>query len=159
MRVSHVIRVCAQALYFGQAAVARDPATRAIARRRRRGKPITLHGAANAARTRRAAKPAQSLWYASGYAIGALAGLRRWLEPGFVVETERQVEAHLRKNTCSRCPKPIRASRAVVQVMRPTKRATPTTRRKPARATDARSGTPCALQSNTMMRASASARS
>jgi ubiquinone biosynthesis monooxygenase Coq7 len=45
------------------------------------------------------------LWYAGSYAIGLVAGLRGdgW-NRGFVVETERQVEAHLDEH-CRRCRK------------------------------------------------------
>ena len=49
-----------------------------------------------AGRTGQPSQPVQPLWYAGSYTIGTLAGLRGdgW-NLGFVVETERQVEAHL----------------------------------------------------------------
>ena len=97
MRINHVGEVCAQALYVGQAAVARDESTRrqllAAAQEE------TDHLAWCAQRLRELdSRPSllNPLWYAGSYAIGALAGLRGdgW-NLGFVVETERQVEAHL----------------------------------------------------------------
>jgi len=97
MRINHVGEVCAQALYVGQAAVARDAGTReqllAAAQEE------TDHLAWCAERLRELdSRPSllNPLWYAGSYAIGALAGLRGdgW-NLGFVVETERQVEAHL----------------------------------------------------------------
>lgn len=97
MRINHTGEVCAQALYFGQAALARD------AENRRH----LLHAAAEetdhlawcAERLRQLdSRPSllNPLWYAGSYAIGAVAALAG--DPvslGFVVETERQVEAHL----------------------------------------------------------------
>ena len=97
MRVNHVGEVCAQALYQGQALTARNPASRAaleqaaaeevdhLAWTERR---ITELGG-----RRSLLNP---LWYASSYAIGAVAGLAgdRW-SLGFLAETERQVVAHL----------------------------------------------------------------
>jgi len=97
MRINHVGEVCAQALYVGQAAVARDPTTRghllAAAQEE------TDHLAWCADRLRELdSRPSlfNPLWYAGSYAIGLAAGLRGdgW-NLGFVVETERQVEAHL----------------------------------------------------------------
>ena len=97
MRINHVGEICAQALYSGQAAVARDAATRddllAAAAEE------TDHLAWCAQRLRELdSRPSllNPLWYAGSYAIGLLAGLRGdgW-NLGFVAETERQVEAHL----------------------------------------------------------------
>lgn len=97
MRINHVGEICAQALYSGQAAVARDERTRddllAAAAEE------TDHLAWCAERLRELdSRPSlfNPLWYAGSYAIGTLAGLRGdgW-NLGFVVETERQVEAHL----------------------------------------------------------------
>ena len=101
MRINHVGEVCAQALYVGQAAVARDPEPRA----RTCSPPPqeeTDHLAWCADRLRELdSRPSllNPLWYAGSYAIGVLAGLRGdgW-NLGFVVETERQVEAHLHEH-------------------------------------------------------------
>src|SRR5688500_3098024 len=74
MRVNHVGEVCAQALYVGQAAVARDPATRdqllAAAQEE------TDHLAWCADRLRELdSRPSllNPLWYGGSYALGVLA--------------------------------------------------------------------------------------
>ena len=119
MRINHVGEVCAQALYIGQAAVARDPATRqqllAAAQEE------TDHLAWCADRLRELdSRPSllNPLWYAGSYAIGALAGLRGdgW-NLGFVVETERQVEAHLEEHLQD-LPEADARSRAILRTMK-----------------------------------------
>ncbi|WP_076584553.1 2-polyprenyl-3-methyl-6-methoxy-1,4-benzoquinone monooxygenase [Solilutibacter tolerans] len=97
MRINHVGEVCAQALYVGQATVARDPATRA--QLLHAAQEETDHLAWCADRLAELdSRPSllNPFWYGGSFAIGALAGLRGdgW-NLGFVVETERQVEAHL----------------------------------------------------------------
>lgn len=119
MRVNHVGEVCAQALYFGQAAVARDPATRA--QLLAAAAEETDHLAWCGERLRQLdSRPSllNPLWYAGSYAIGLLAGLRGdgW-NLGFVVETERQVEAHLEEHLHT-LPEADARSRAIVQVMK-----------------------------------------
>ncbi len=119
MRVNHVGEVCAQALYCGQAAVARDPATRAHLLEA--AQEETDHLAWCADRLRELDdRPSflNPLWYGSSFAIGALAGLRGdgW-NLGFVVETERQVEAHIDENLAS-LPAADARSRAILQVMK-----------------------------------------
>jgi ubiquinone biosynthesis monooxygenase Coq7 len=118
MRVNHTGEVCAQALYDGLAAFARDPVTRAH-----------LEAAAGE-ETDHLAWCAQRLgelddrpsllnpaWYAGSFAIGALAALAgdRW-SLGFVVETERQVEAHLGDHL-KRLPPADGRSRAILAAM------------------------------------------
>jgi len=119
MRINHVGEVCAQALYVGQAAVARDEATRrqllAAAQEE------TDHLAWCADRLRELdSRPSllNPLWYAGSYAIGALAGLRGdgW-NLGFVVETERQVEAHLDQHL-RQLPEADARSRAILATMK-----------------------------------------
>ena len=119
MRVNHVGEVCAQALYVGQAAVARDPATRDALLHAAREE--TDHLAWCAQRLRELDdRPSllNPLWYAGSYAIGALAGLRGdgW-NLGFVAETERQVEAHLDSHL-QRLPVADHRSRAILSVMK-----------------------------------------
>ena len=97
MRINHVGEVCAQGLYFGQAAVAREDATRAHLLEA--AQEETDHLAWCADRLHELdSRPSlfNPLWYGGSYALGVLAGLRGdgW-NLGFVVETERQVEAHL----------------------------------------------------------------
>jgi ubiquinone biosynthesis monooxygenase Coq7 len=119
MRINHVGEVCAQALYVGQAAVARDATTRehllAAAQEE------TDHLAWCAQRLGELdSRPSllNPLWYAGSYAIGALAGLRGdgW-NLGFVVETEHQVEAHIDEHLDS-LPQADQRSRAILQVMK-----------------------------------------
>lgn len=118
MRINHTGEVCAQALYRGQAAVARDDATRA-----------QLLGAAAEETDHLAwcgerldalsSRPSllNPLWYAGSFAIGAVAALvNDKASLGFVVETERQVEAHLGEHL-EKLPGADAASRAVVAQM------------------------------------------
>lgn len=119
MRINHVGEVCAQALYFGQAAAARDPGTRA--RLLEAAQEETDHLAWCAQRLRELdSRPSlfNPLWYAGAYAIGLAAGLRGdgW-NLGFVVETERQVEAHLGEHL-QRLPEDDARSRAILEVMK-----------------------------------------
>jgi ubiquinone biosynthesis monooxygenase Coq7 len=119
MRVNHTGEVCAQALYVGQAAVAKDPATRdqllAAAQEE------TDHLAWCKDRLQELdSRPSlfNPLWYAGSYAIGVAAGLRGdgW-NLGFVVETERQVEAHLAEHLQSLPAEDLR-SRAILSTMK-----------------------------------------
>lgn len=119
MRINHVGEVCAQALYIGQAAVARDPATRAHLLEA--AQEETDHLAWCADRLRELdSRPSllNPLWYAGSYTIGALAGLRGdgW-NLGFVVETEHQVEAHLEEHLQT-LPEADLRSRAILHVMK-----------------------------------------
>ena len=119
MRINHVGEVCAQALYVGQASVAQDPATRADLLAA--AAEETDHLAWCADRLRELdSRPSllNPLWYAGSYAIGLVAGLRGdgW-NRGFVVETERQVEAHLDEHLQT-LPQADARSRAILQVMK-----------------------------------------
>ena len=119
MRINHVGEVCAQALYFGQAAVARDPSTRT--QLLEAAAEETDHLAWCGERLKQLdSRPSllNPVWYAGSYAIGVLAGLRGdgW-NLGFVVETERQVEAHLGEHLHS-LPEADARSRAIVGVMK-----------------------------------------
>jgi len=119
MRINHVGEVCAQGLYFGQAAVARDAQTRDHLLEA--AQEETDHLAWCADRLRELDSRASvfnPLWYAGSYALGALAGLRGdgW-SLGFVVETEHQVEAHLDEHLETLPPADLR-SREILQVMK-----------------------------------------
>lgn len=119
MRINHVGEVCAQALYVGQAAVARDEATRSHLLEA--AQEETDHLAWCAQRLDELdSRPSllNPLWYVGSYAIGALAGLRGdgW-NLGFVVETERQVEAHLDEHLQT-LPAADARSRAILEVMK-----------------------------------------
>jgi ubiquinone biosynthesis monooxygenase Coq7 len=119
MRVNHVGEVCAQALYFGQAATARDERQRA--RMLEAAAEETDHLAWCGERLRELDSRASlfnPLWYAGAYAIGAAAGIvGDRLSLGFVVETERQVEAHLGEHL-EKLPADDARSRAIVRVMK-----------------------------------------
>ncbi|TBR10094.1 MAG: 2-polyprenyl-3-methyl-6-methoxy-1,4-benzoquinone monooxygenase [Lysobacter sp.] len=119
MRINHVGEVCAQALYVGQASVARDTATRGHLLQA--AQEETDHLAWCAQRLRELdSHPSlfNPLWYAGSYAIGIAAGLRGdgW-NLGFVVETERQVEAHIDEHLAA-LPAADARSRAILRVMK-----------------------------------------
>ena len=119
MRINHVGEVCAQGLYFGQAAVARDPATRTHLLEAAQEETDHLSWCADRLRELDS-RPSllNPLWYAGSFAIGALAGLRGdgW-NLGFVVETERQVEAHLEEHLQT-LPEADLRSREILKVMK-----------------------------------------
>jgi len=118
MRINHTGEVCAQALYDGQAALARQEENRAHLRQA--AEEETDHLAWCAERLEQLdSRPSllNPLWYAGSYAIGALAALAG--DPvslGFVVETERQVEAHLAEHL-DRLPAGDERSRAILAQM------------------------------------------
>ena len=118
MRVNHTGEVCAQALYVGQAALARDADNREHLLHA--ASEETDHLAWCAERLHQLhSRPSllNPLWYAGSYAIGAAAALAG--DPvslGFVVETERQVETHLAEHLEKLPPQDAR-SRAVLATM------------------------------------------
>ena len=118
MRVNHVGEVCAQALYTAQAFATRNPTLRAHFTRACTEE--TDHLAWTQQRLHElGARPSllNPLWYAGAFGIGLLAGrLGDRVSLGFVVETERQVEAHLMSHM-DRLPAQDTASRAIVQQM------------------------------------------
>lgn len=119
MRVNHVGEVCAQALYTAQALVTRDPALRRHFERA--AGEETDHLAWTAGRLKELGdRPSMlnPLWYAGAFAIGLVAGrLGDRVSLGFVVETERQVEAHLASHL-QRLPPGDHASRAILVQMK-----------------------------------------
>jgi ubiquinone biosynthesis monooxygenase Coq7 len=119
MRVNHAGEIAAQALYHGQALIARSKATRDLLLKAAHEE--TDHLAWCEARLKELdSRPSllNPLWYAGSFAIGAMAALlgdRTSL--GFVVETERQVEGHLNEHLARLSPDDTR-SRAILQTMR-----------------------------------------
>jgi 3-demethoxyubiquinol 3-hydroxylase len=119
MRVNHVGEVCAQALYAAQALSTQDPALRQqfIAASQEEGDHLAW--------TRQrldelGARPSllNPLWYAGAFGLGLLAGrLGDKVSLGFLVETERQVEAHLAGHMES-LPQGDHESRAIVAQMK-----------------------------------------
>lgn len=118
MRVNHTGEVCAQALYDGQAALARDAATRAHLEAAAREETDHLAWCAQRlAELDDRPSLLNPFWYLGSFAFGALAAFvgDRW-SLGFVVETERQVEAHLTDHL-RRLPPADARSRAILAAM------------------------------------------
>lgn len=119
MRVNHVGEVCAQALYTAQAFATNNEALRehfTVA-----CKEETDHLAWTQSRLDELGERTSllnPLWYAGAFALGLVAGrLGDRLSLGFVVETEKQVEAHLQSHLAL-LPVDDHASRAIVAQMR-----------------------------------------
>ncbi len=119
MRVNHVGEVCAQALYASQALATSNSTLRAHFVRA--GAEETDHLAWTQQRldelgARRSLL--NPLWYAGAFGLGLLAGrLGDRVSLGFVVETEKQVEAHLQGHM-DLLPPNDHASRAIVAQMK-----------------------------------------
>lgn len=100
MRVNHAGEICAQALYAGQAATARDPKVRE-SMQQAADEEIDHLAWCESRLDELSSRPSvlNPLWYAGSFAIGALAGLAgdKW-SLGFMRETEIQVEAHLQQH-------------------------------------------------------------
>lgn len=119
MRVNHVGEVCAQALYSAQALASGDPRLREQFERAAQEENDHL-GWTRQRLDELGARPSllNPLWYGGAFAIGLLAArLGDRISLGFVVETERQVEAHLASHE-SRLPSGDHASRAIVAQMK-----------------------------------------
>ena len=112
MRVNHVGEVCAQALYVGQAAVARDDRTRA--QLLAAAQEETDHLAWCADRLRELdSRPSllNPLWYAGSYAIGV--ARRTCAGTAGTWASWSRPSARSRRtwtSTCRRCPKPTRGA-------------------------------------------------
>jgi len=120
MRINHVGEVCAQALYTGQALACQSPALRDQLAEASREE--TDHLAWTQKRLQDLNdRPSwlNPLWYAGAFAIGFAAGKLGGdkVSLGFVVETERQVEAHLQSHM-DLLPASDLASRAIVSAMK-----------------------------------------
>jgi ubiquinone biosynthesis monooxygenase Coq7 len=119
MRVNHVGEVCAQALYAAQALGTRDPALREhfLEASREEGDHLAW---TKDRLDELGARPSllNPLWYAGAFGLGLVASrLGDRLSLGFVVETERQVEAHLASHL-ERLPQGDHESRAIVAQMK-----------------------------------------
>jgi ubiquinone biosynthesis monooxygenase Coq7 len=118
MRVNHAGEIAAQALYSGQAVLARSARTREHLRRAGREEQDHLGWC----RTRLAelgTRPSllTPAWYGGAFAIGLVAGAAgdRY-SLGFIAETERQVEAHI-KDHLVRLPARDTRSAAILEHM------------------------------------------
>jgi ubiquinone biosynthesis monooxygenase Coq7 len=119
MRVNHAGEVAAQALYHGQALLARAPATRDLLLKAAREETDHLGWCEQRLRELGSGPSLLNpLWYAGSFAVGvAAAAFGDRASLGFVAETERQVEGHLNEHL-QRLPGADRGSRAVVDAMR-----------------------------------------
>ena len=120
MRVNHVGEVCAQALYTAQALATKDNAMR------RHLQAACDEETDHLAWTEERLKELggrtsllNPLWYAGAFGIGFVAAKLGGdaMSLGFVVETEKQVEAHLQSHM-QRLPENDQASRAIVAQMK-----------------------------------------
>src|ERR1044071_7960711 len=118
MRVNHAGEVAAQALYHAQALFARKPEVREFMLNSARDE--TDHLAWCETRLKELGgrtSVLNPLWYAGSFGIGAVAAIfGDAASLGFVAETERQVEGHL-KSHLDRLPAGDERSRAIVQAM------------------------------------------
>lgn len=119
MRINHVGEICAQALYQGQALMTKDASLRDAL------KQASVEETEHLAWTeRRIAELGgrksllNPLWYGGALGLGLLAGRfgDRW-NLGFLAETERQVENHL-KGHLDTLPAHDQKSRAIVEQMK-----------------------------------------
>lgn len=100
MRINHTGEVCAQALYKGQAMMAKDDHTRAHLLEAASEEQDHLNWC-QVRLDELGGNPSVSnpFWYAHSFILGAVAA--KFGDPvsyGFVVETERQVESHLQEH-------------------------------------------------------------
>mgnify|MGYP001811798716 FL=1 len=119
MRINHTGEVCAQALYAGQAATARNDATRE-AMQQASDEEIDHLSWCEDRLEELDSQPSilNPLWYAGSFAIGAVAGIAgdAW-SLGFVKETENQVEAHL-EDHLEKLPEGDARSQAILDQMK-----------------------------------------
>ena len=119
MRVNHAGEIAAQALYSGQALLARDPRVRAALQQAAAEERDHLAWCRQRLRELDA-RPSllDPLWYAGSFALGVVSGAAgdRW-SMGFLHETEAQVERHL-DGHLERLPADDARSRAVLEQMR-----------------------------------------
>src|ERR1700733_9615674 len=118
MRVNHAGELAAQALYHGQALMARSPGTRDMLMAAARSESDHLAWCETRL-SELGSRPSllNPLWYAGSFALGLIAGsLGDRASLGFVAETERQVEGHLDSHLSS-LPAGDTRSRAIVEAM------------------------------------------
>jgi len=118
MRVNHAGEIAAQALYSGQAVLARSEQTRrhllAAGREEQDHLAWCRERLTELGARRSLLTPA---WYAGAFAIGLAAGAAGdKLSLGFIAETERQVEAHIRDHL-ERLPASDTRSAAILEHM------------------------------------------
>jgi len=119
MRVNHSGEIAAQALYRGQALVARDPALRENLLEAADEEHDHLAWCQQRAEELGGEiSKLAPLWYAGSFAIGLAAGLAGdRISLGFLAETEKQVSEHL-EGHLQRLPTEDHESRAILEQMR-----------------------------------------
>ena len=119
MRVNHCGEICAQALYQGQALVARNVSTRKMLLQAAQEENDHLAWCQQRLDDLGGRKSVLNpLWYAGSFGLGVVSGVLgdKW-SMGFLVETERQVERHLDEHL-ARLPASDVKSRKVLEAMR-----------------------------------------
>lgn len=119
MRINHVGEICAQALYQGQSMMSRDPAIRdALSQASREETEHLAWTERRIAELGGRKSLLNPVWYSGALALGFFAGRfgDRW-NLGFLAETERQVENHL-KGHLDMLPEHDHKSRAIVEQMK-----------------------------------------
>lgn len=119
MRVNHAGEVSAQALYQGQSLVAKTDETRAVLQQAAREERDHLAWCeTRLSELGGSASRLNPVFYAGSFALGVASGLLgdKW-SMGFLVETERQVEAHL-SDHLGRLPETDSRSRKILEAMR-----------------------------------------
>jgi ubiquinone biosynthesis monooxygenase Coq7 len=119
MRVNHVGEVCAQALYDSQAVFSKSNEVRQqFARSSIEEEDHLAWTAERLQQLNSHTSVLNPLWYVGAYACGLVAGrCGDAVSLGFVVETEKQVEAHLASHL-QELPLTDEKSRAIVEQMR-----------------------------------------
>lgn len=119
MRVNHAGEIAAQALYHGQALVAREAHVRAFLLEAAREEGDHLVWCeSRLAQLGSRTSVLGPLWYAGSALIGALAGLAGDATSlGFIAETEKQVEGHI-EGHLERLPPGDSDSRAILRQMK-----------------------------------------
>lgn len=120
MRVNHVGEVCAQALYNSQALATQNP--KLVAQFKHARMEENDHLAWTQERLKALGSHTSylnPLWYAGAFALGFAVGKvgKDAVSLGFVMETEKQVEAHLASHL-DRLPPADTASKAIVEQMK-----------------------------------------
>ncbi|MBC3873078.1 2-polyprenyl-3-methyl-6-methoxy-1,4-benzoquinone monooxygenase [Undibacterium flavidum] len=119
MRVNHVGEICAQALYDSQAVFSKSSEVKQqFARSSIEEEDHLAWTAERLQQLNSHTSVFNPLWYAGAYACGLIAGrCGDAISLGFVVETEKQVEAHLASHL-EKLPPQDEKSRAIVEQMR-----------------------------------------
>tara|TARA_B100000029_G_scaffold516512_1_gene630442 strand:- start:7232 stop:7855 length:624 start_codon:yes stop_codon:yes gene_type:complete len=119
MRVNHMGEICAQALYRGQAILTKDPKIRSELYRMCEEEKNHLKLCAKRLNELEGEKSIfNPIWYLSSFCLGIVAGLNenKW-KMGFVEETEKQVDEHL-KEYIDLLPSSDKRSKKILQIIK-----------------------------------------